>query len=77
MKFEQIVIHRDQYGPENEIEGVLNFQAEDILYYNTPPRSGWSESTKSVFTYLRLRTAPKAFLVKYNDLKTIIEKYEK
>ena len=74
--FEQIVVHIDQYGPENSISGVLNFKPEDVLCCLTPPKNSWTENTKSVFTYLRLRgnANPKAYLVKYEDLKAIMEK---
>ncbi len=78
MKFEQITIHEHVYGPEKNIEGVLNFRPEDILCFNTPPKTHWSESTKSVFTYLRLRGSAntKAYLVKYDDLQRILKNYE-
>lgn len=76
-KFEQIVCHAQQYGPENEIDGVLNFLPEEIQSYFTPPKKHWSENTKSTFTYLRLKghSNPKPYLVKYDDLVKILKKH--
>lgn len=64
MKFEQIIFYS---YIDNEVEGVLNFKADGICSFSKMKDGG-------EFVFLRIINNPHSYRVKYDDLKTILDK---